>query len=386
MVVLLGRNIGSEGVGMIFGILSLVLIFQPLTDFGYIQIMIREIARDRDKSKIMISRTLGFSLVCSFFFSIIIVLISIFIEKFPFKNVLILTLSYSMVYSLIRVWRGAFQAVERMEFIAVIEITERIIQLAGVVVLILLGNINIVNTLYVFLLSTVTTCIISFSMGYHFFGFIPFKPVILNKERLIESSHFSLNYLGGSVFLRLDKIMLSKLSTLSSVGIYVFAQKVLMVFVNLMGALIMASYPRFFKLGGKEKSMQLLKFSKKIGKYISILGILGGILVFIAAPWIVKLLGASFEESILAMRILAVFPLLRGLSLVFGNILTGTDYQKERMQIVWFGAFLNFILNLILIIKFGWRGAAYATLISYGLVTLFELAMIKIKDIFVDNE
>ena len=99
---------------------------------------------------------------------------------------------------------------------------------------------------------------------------------------------------------------------------------------------------------------------------------MSGILVFLTAPLIVKLVGSGFKESILALRILSPYPLLRGIAIVLGDMMTGKDYQKNRMIITWIGAIINILLNLVLIILYGWLGAAIATMVSYVIIIAIE--------------
>lgn len=380
-IIILGRSLGKNGIGLIYGMLALVLLFYPFSDFGYSQIIIREISRNRDKAVSFISRGLGFVFASSIPFFIIILTLSKFIGKFPFFNALILTISYIFLHSFIRVWNSAFQGIEKMEFIAFTEISDKSILLIGVLILSIIGNLNVINVVYTYLISGFITSLLSFLLGFRIFGFIKFKPQLITKNELIESSHFSLNSLGGSIYYQQDKVMLSKLSTLGSVGTYTFAQKVCNVFINILGSFLMSTYPRFFKLGVNNKK-SFLKFSKRASLIVMTFGLLSAILLFFTAPFIVKVMGTSFEESILAIKILSIYPLLKGLSFVIGDILTGSGYQKRRMQITWFGVFINFLLNLILIIKFGWIGAAIATLGTYLLINVLELAFIKLSGIF----
>lgn len=382
IVIIVGRNLGNEGLGLIFGVLALVLLFYPFTDFGYSQILIREISRNRDKARVVISKALGFTLVSSIFFLILVLGVSTFIKNLPFLYVLIMAVSYISLHSLLRVWGSSFQAIDKLELLAAMEMLDIVIRFIGILILILIHKLSVLNVIYLYLLSSIILIIIVFSVGFKIFGFIPLKPQLISKKEIIESLHFSLNALGTSIFFQLDKVMLSKFSTISSVGIYTFAQKVFSFFINILGALLMTAYPWFFRFGGGGDKRKFYSFSKRISTIVFIFGTFSGLIVYFTAPWIVKLMGPSFRESILALRILSSYPLLRGISSVLGDMLTGADYQKERMQIIWIGAIVNIFLNLILILLYGWIGAAIATLSSYFLVTILELAIIKRKGIF----
>jgi len=382
IIIIIGRNLGKEGLGLIYGILALVLLFYNFTDLGYYQILIREISRDKNKAKHIISKALGFTFISSTFFLILSLGISLFIKNFPSFYVFIMAISYISLHSLLRVWKSSFQAIDKLKLLATIEISDNVIRFVGILILISVNKLSVLNVIYLYLLSGITLIIIFFPVGFNIFGFIPLKPQLISRKELIESFHFSMNALDTSIFFYVDKVMLSKLSTIDSVGIYAFAQKVFSFFINLLGALLITTYPWFFRLGEKKDKLKFYSFSKKIFILVSIYGIISGLAVYFAAPLIVKLIGPSFEECILALRILSLYPLLRGISSALGDMLTGADYQKQRMQNTWICTIANVILNLILIISYGWIGAAIATLSSYLLVAILHLVTIKRKSIF----
>jgi len=385
VVIIIGRYLGETGVGFIFGVLSLVLLIYPFTDFGYSQILIREISRDRNKAKYMIGRALGFTILSSFFFFFFTLGISKFIKNFPFSYVFILSVSYLLIHSITRIWGSSFQAIDRLDLLATMEITDIGVRFAGILILVFLHRISVINVIYLYLISSTVLLIFVFAIGTHIFGFVPIRLQLISRREIVESSYFSLNFLGTSIFFQLDKVLLSRFSSIKSVGIYTFAQKVFSLFINILGALLMTTYPWFFRLGKNRKGREYLIFSMKIIGYVFAFGIFAGSSVYFTAPFIVKLMGSSFNDSILALRILSPYPLLWGITQVLGNVLTGADYQKERMQIIWVGAIMDIILDVILIIKYSWIGAAVATMLSYLIVILLQAGFMWSKGIFLER-
>jgi O-antigen/teichoic acid export membrane protein len=77
-------------------------------------------------------------------------------------------------------------------------------------------------------------------------------------------------------------------------------------------------------------------------------------------------IGKSFANSVSALRWLCLLPVLRSLHLSAGDSLTGAGYQRYRTASQIFAAALNFGLNLILIPRFSWLGAAWASLLTDG--------------------
>ena len=93
-IILIGRALGSQGVGMIYGILALVLLFYQFSDFGYSQIVVREISRNPEKADEVLQKGFGFIVVVSLFFLVLLYFSGFLIKKFPPMIVFILGSSF----------------------------------------------------------------------------------------------------------------------------------------------------------------------------------------------------------------------------------------------------------------------------------------------------
>jgi O-antigen/teichoic acid export membrane protein len=70
------------------------------------------------------------------------------------------------------------------------------------------------------------------------------------------------------------------------------------------------------------------------------------------------------------MRWLAPLPLLKGIQYFGANALTGGGHQGVRSGLQALVAIFNVLINLWLIPAYSWRGAAWSSLASDGLLTL----------------
>lgn len=378
---ILAKILGDKGVGLIFGVLSLVLLIYPFSDFGYSQIVVREISREPSNSRYILSKGLGFTILSSFLFFGLVILISLWIKNFSLLIVFIMGISYLFFHGIIRLFVTAFQGFDKLEVWAWMEIADNIIRLIFTIIFLLFKKLNIFTASYTYLISSFLCFIIVSLYARKFFGEIEFRLSLISKKEFIESNHFSINFLGESIFFNMDKVILSRFSTLSNVGIYTVAQKVYSIFINMLAAFLMTTYPWFFRYGKKEKS-KYLSFALKVNILIFLFGIISGCFVFFFASYIVKIIGSSFNEAIFALKFLASYPLLRGISTVLGDMMTGADFQKERMQITIFSAFFNVFMDILLVFKYGWRGVAFATLLSYFLILILEVIFLYKKGFF----
>jgi len=89
-----------------------------------------------------------------------------------------------------------------------------------------------------------------------------------------------------------------------------------------------------------------------------------------------RLLGPSFAESTWALRWLCLLPLARALQWSAGDALTGANLQRYRFCTQIVAAALNLSLNLVLIPRYGWHGAAWSSVATDGLLAGMNWAVL----------
>lgn len=99
---------------------------------------------------------------------------------------------------------------------------------------------------------------------------------------------------------------------------------------------------------------------------------------------IISLLDESYSDSLMVVIIILLSYLLNGLKLLFQVTMDfNIKYIKIKSLLWMISAFSNILLNIWLIPKYSYNGAAYATFISYMIifipVLIFSNRAIKIK-------
>jgi len=159
-------------------------------------------------------------------------------------------------------------------------------------------------------------------------------------------------------------------------GIYTTAYRVLNICTTPITSIHNATFPRFFQLGVRG-ARATEPFARKVLRKTTIFGVAGAIGMFVAAPVLPHLLGKSFADSVLALRWLCLIPLFRCFHLSAGDALAGAGYQNYRLVTRICAALLNFGLNLILIPRFSWLGAAWASLATDGGLGVIDWVVIR---------
>jgi O-antigen/teichoic acid export membrane protein len=117
---------------------------------------------------------------------------------------------------------------------------------------------------------------------------------------------------------------------------------------------------------------------KNYAKFIIGSGIISGIFLLSFPERIILLVfGGKYLASAVPLSILAMNVIVVSINVFLGNPMIAWGKQKEYAIAISFGALTNIILNFILIPRYSYIGAAFATLLSevavfVGLFYLFN--------------
>ena len=164
----------------------------------------------------------------------------------------------------------------------------------------------------------------------------------------------------------IDKTMLVHYGMSAQNGVYAMAYRIVDVCHMPIRSIHSAAFPRFFRLGRHDGIEGSAGFARRLLRKTLVFGSAGAIGMFLAAPIIPHLVGASFSQSIAALRWLCLIPLFRCFHLSAGDALVGAGFQRLRLIVQGMMAATNFALNLYLIPHYGWRGAAWSSLETDG--------------------
>lgn len=182
-----------------------------------------------------------------------------------------------------------------------------------------------------------------------------------------------------SVYTNLDVVMIQFIKDETEVGYYNAAIKVKTILVSLITSLGTVLLPR---LSYYVKQKDQDAFQKTIVKAFNFVFILASsVMVYFmifARETILTLSGSEYLPSILPMILLMPTVLFIGLSNITGiQILTPLGREKEVLISIVCGAVVDFVLNLILIAKYGAAGAAFATLLAELVVLVVQCVYLK---------
>jgi O-antigen/teichoic acid export membrane protein len=144
-------------------------------------------------------------------------------------------------------------------------------------------------------------------------------------------------------------------------------------------SIVGAALPRFFR-EGVNGIAATVPMARQLLRRTALLGLGISAAMFLCAPIIPHLVGKSYAESVNALRWLCLIPFFRCFHLSAGDAIAGAGHQKFRLISQSIAAVGNLLLNLYLIPRYSWLGAAWASLATDGALGVMNwLALIYLS-------
>lgn len=362
--------LGQDGFGQYSTVLAFFALFSAIADLGLSSVTAREISREGADESTILSKVLSLRLFSSFVVFLLSPLLIVFFGYSSELKIGIFIAAGAILFSTLSLMmNGVFQKRLAMDKVALIEFIGKLLQVSVVVLVVKmnLGFLAVAGTLLVSLSFNALT-VLFFSRRY--VRFSPSIDVSYWRGFLRESLPMGATAIITFAYFKMDTIILSILQSSAHVGIYNVAYKImenLIFFPAMLAGLILPLLSRFIFTDRR----QFEEIADKTFKvfFIIIVPIVVG--TFFLAPDIIRFVsGGDFDESIRVLRII-IFALG---CIFFGHFFTMLlvvgNAQKKLMQMLLFAAAFNISLNMILITRYSYIGAAYASVATELLVVL----------------
>ncbi len=374
--VVLARVLGVEKYGIFVFVWASSLLFGLLTHFGFDSLITRDVARERKHA--------GRYLVGIFIVKCILLVVALLIlicwtELFSvldfYKKRLLFIGVFAAFFMNNLIFSAAFfRAYQKADIEAVIRVLVSIF-VSGVSIIIA----YITNDIFYLLLARLLIYILLFILSIY----------LINKYLNPEFSDvfsriwfyfragwpFAVNVFFIFLYINIDIIMLNLIKGDEATGLYSIAVKILTVFMLIPLGVSNAVLPALSKYR-KEGSEEFFRLSEYVARYMLMVAFFVILFNISLGKYLV---GVFFGQ---AYRISGNILSLITFSLVFlyMNHLTHSMFlasNKERWLIILTasGACFNIIMNLILIPKYSYYGAAIATVLSEGIIFVIAYFM-----------
>lgn len=376
--IFLARFLGASIFGQYNFVNSFIVLFSVLPDLGVSLVLIREISQNKKRAPWY----LGNTVILNFFLSLLsffLILAIVSFLKYPFeiKFALILAAFTLGVTTLRTTGIVLFNAFERMDLVAFFSCFNTAF-LVGFGFLGLLWEKGILGLFSGILLGTVISGFFAwlvvvkrFVVPKIHFDFPLVRHLITEGWPLGLAGFFSLFYT------RIDRLILSSMLNYQAVGWYSAALVLPASAIQLFNApLMVATFPLLSRLFLRDKQ-SFLKTIRNLCLVILAWSLPFTALTTIFAKQIVFLFyGISYQNSIAILKIVVWYVMFASLSAIFYKILIVIKKQKLYLLISFLGALVNLGLNLFLIPKLGYFGAAWAMVITQIIVCFLYVGVV----------
>lgn len=179
----------------------------------------------------------------------------------------------------------------------------------------------------------------------------------------------------ASIYVNLDVVMLGFVCGATYVGYYTAANKLAHIGLSIVTSLSVVMIPRLSYLIRKEEYEKFTRLATKAYNLILMLGIPICIGACLYADTLISVFcGDSFAPSVSTLRILSPIIIAIGVSNLIGLQIL---YPQGKLKLVTFstciGAFINVVLNLLLMPIYFQDGAAIATIVAESSVVIVQI-------------
>ncbi|WP_158615272.1 oligosaccharide flippase family protein [Acidipila sp. EB88] len=378
----MGRMLGAQEYGAFVGAVALVSVLSQFSSLGMEMVLLRTIARDRAAfgatwTRALLVSTAGFVLVLA----VAMLYGKLFLPLTLRQLLPYLVVSDALFGKLTQLASRAFQGAGLARWSAKLAALTNAARAGAAITLFVWAaraHRHVVVLLWVrlYLVAALLVAIFSLVLVSRLLG-SP-VPAAIRRSHLLEGLSFAFSNSSISVYNDIDKTLLASHGMLADAGIYTAAYRVLDVASTPVYSLFAAASPRLFRVGSASGAEGVTMAIRDLLRWVVAFGVAAALLLVITAPAVPLLFGHSFGRSVSALRFLCLLPLLRGLHYAWGTAITACTSQWLRTAAQAFAAGLNLLLNLLLIPHWGWRGAAFTSLVSDGALALCSFLILQV--------
>lgn len=375
----ISRVLGSEGLGTYTYTYTIANYFMLVAMLGVKNYGNRSIAAVRDDKK-KLTRVFweiyGLQFICSVL-AMVVYLGYVLIVETEYQIIALIQGIY--VFSGLLDISWLFFGVEKFKITVTRNIVIRLIDLACVFIFVRTrGDL----WKYALIMTLGTLC----SQGYLWFyvrrlvGWYRPKLVDLKKHIVPELILF-IPIISVSLYTMMDKVMLGQMSTMSEVGYYEGAAKILNIPTGVITALGTVMLPRMSNLAarGKIKESGQYIYNSMIFAMFLASGMMFGI-AGIAEDFVPLFLGEEYESCVLLIRVMApTVPFVSWANVIRTQYLIPNHEDKSYIISVVLGAAANLAVNFSLIPSLGALGAIIGTVCAEGTVCVSQTLLVRKK-------
>lgn len=365
LVIFIARYLGDVEYGKMSFALSFTSILVIFADCGLNVMSIREISKNKTQIEKYVYNTLYIKIVLALFTFICIYFIICLLD-YPKSTVIIVLLFgiSTILNTFSQYFRSIFKSFEKMKYEAILNVIYSLIRVVFSIIMLYFG-FGLTSIAYVYIITELINILASFSVVINkFVSTTSNLDLVFCKYLLKEAIPFSMTIFVGMIYLKIDTVMLSVIKGDAVVGWYNAACTLIYALLFIPDIYVQSIFPLMSK--SYASSENILKLTvEKSSKYLFIISLALTLIIFVLADnIIITIYGNQFSNSVIVLKILSMYLPLRFINNITGYTLASINKEPYHALGGLVGAIVNIILNLFLIPKYSFVGAAVATIIT----------------------
>src|ERR1051326_4522916 len=374
--IIIAHALGPTGYGSFVACSALIGTMSPFASCGTGHVMIKYVARDRN----VLAAYLGNALLVTVVSGSILTLFALVLRPYVLPEsstaAMLIAVAISDLFGMemTNICLQVFLALEQGRRFSHLMAFSTGVRFVAAIMLLAVGP-TAVHWAYLYAASAViatTTGIIAVSR----YCTSPRFQLNLFVPSVREGVHFATSLASQSVYNDIDKTMLARLSTVEAAAIYAAAYRFIEAAILPIRSVANAAYPEFFRLGVQGVTSGF-GFARRILRRSVLYGLGVAVVLFAAAGFVPMVLGRAYQDSVTALRWLCLLPVIKCVHIFLSDTLTGSNYQWQTSSAQIAVAVFNVVINFWLIVVFSWRGAAWSSLATDGLLMVLLYMIIN---------
>lgn len=365
LIIYAARFLGASEYGTFNFAMSFVALFAIFADLGINTLTSREVAKEREV-RVKIPAIFTLKLIISLITFAAIAAISFLVPQTEkIKTVIWLMAGFTLVNGISNFLYNCFYGKQEMQYQTITEIVEALVcTVLGIYFISL--NPHAYSLAVAYVISALSGFIVIALIFKRKFGNI-LKPTVDKREwqRVLTLAWpLALSGIFATIYTNTDSTLLGFWKLFTQVGYYNAAQKIIALAVLPAGLIATAFFPALSRHSENDtpKTQKIFDYQNIILLAIAIPMVVGGFIL--ANGMILHIYGETYLPAVLALKILMLMAGLSYLSTSFGNILLVYNRQKNAFWAYFWGAAINVPLDILWIAKWGFYGAAWATVVT----------------------
>jgi len=387
---IVARYYGADIVGIVALINSVITIFGVFALLGSNTAILRLIPEYVEKFSIASAYSVYkkvFSIVI--FASIVCGIILFCLSNFIVENIfqkeymyffLMLAAPFLIIRSMVEFNAAALRGLQKINLFALTQLLPSIISLILLIVLTIFFY-DEYNPVYVIYASGFITALIIVYMTFSLF-----KKLIVFDTKCVSITTSGLLSLSFPMFLtasmhlvisQTDTVMLGMMRSEAEVGVYAIVLKLALLTSFILTAINTMAAPKFSQLFHAGKMEDLKTVAQQSSQLIFWTTLPLILLYVFVGYYILYIFGESFTGGYYALVFLSIGQFVNAMAGSVGFFLNMTGNERMFQKIVFFGATLNIVLNLIFIPLYGINGAAISSMVSVSIWNIMSAIYVK---------